>query len=309
MAANISKMFTLGTVVTSAGQINQIVGHSMNPGWETLLFNSDGQVDPRFNTVLSGSPVLSFTTAAIARALTAAGIDCLAVAGTAVDLYFQKYVQGGTRQTGANSVKVSGAYGLLCPRSLQAGHNAFATLAYEMAARTNDGATIPLVMAAGQTMPTITAPDQLFGAGPVKINGTALEGVQSISIDFGHRLVIVGGSSCPYPEFIAVDERRPVITVRSTHVDFPTESGMGLYVTQGATDSLTYLRKFSQGGIRVADGTAEHISFAIDDGLVTIREAAANQGDGSGGMIEVVLEPSFDGTNAILAANLATAIS
>lgn len=312
MAANVSKLFSLGIVVAGGGgQINQIEAHSINPGWETALLAPDGQVDPNFAAIMRGSPVLSFTTSAITRALTAAGISGLAISGTAVDLWFQKYAQGGIRTSGSNSTKYSAAYGLLCPRTLRCVHNGYATLTYDVWARTNDGgATFPLAVTAAQAMPSITAADQLFTTGPVKINGTALEGIQDLTIDFGLRLVASGGSGCPFPEFIAIDKRQPVITAISTHVDFPTESGMALHVAQGSTDSVAYLRKIAQNGaggvVRVADATTEHISFTMDDGIVTIRETRAATGEAA---IEVVLEPSYDGSNAILVVSTAAAIA
>jgi hypothetical protein len=84
---------------------------------------------------------------------------------------------------------------------------------------------------------------------------------------------------------------------------------MGLYVAQSSTDSLVYLRKIQQNGIRVADATTEHISASIDDGLVTIRSVSASNADNDGAAIEVMIEPNSDGTNPILALSTTTAIT
>ena len=174
------------------------------------------------------------------------------------------------------------------------------------AVRTVDMQGMTMMATVSDSRPEITPADQAFTTGPVKINGTVLEGIQRISVNFGLQLKIIGGSGCPFPEFIAIQARQPKITIQSTHVDFATESGMGLYVPQNSTDSLVYLKKIAQGGVRVADATTEHISFSIDDGMVTITEASGDQG---GGAINVLIEPTFDGTNAILAVSTATAIS
>jgi hypothetical protein len=312
MAANVSKVFSLGVVVAAGTQINQIISHSINPGLEPLVLSSDGQVDPRYAAIMRQSPMINFATTAIVRGLTAAGVAGLALTGTALDAWLQKYAQGGTRLTSTNSTKLSIAYGMLCPRTLEASDGSFATLSYDVWGRTNDGTTSPLAITAGASMPSITAPDQLFTVGPVVINGTLLEGVKRISVDFGLQLSMIGGSGGAFPEFIAIQKRAPSITIRSTHADFAAESGMGMYVAQTATDSVAYFRKIAQNGsatFRVADGTSEHVSFSMDDGLVTINDISASNDDGDGAAIELTWNPVYDGTNAILAMSLATAIT
>jgi hypothetical protein len=59
----------------------------------------------------------------------------------------------------------------------------------------------------------------------------------------------------------------------------------------------------------VADATTEHISFSIDDGLATIRSVSASGSEQDGAAIEVMIEPNYDGTNAILVQSVATAIA
>jgi len=303
----IGNVFALGTVVTSAGQINQIESSAVNPGVETMIYGSTGQVERRFGAVMFQAPVLSFATSAIARALGFAGLNGLALAGTASDFYFQKVAQGSTR-TNTACVKMSASYGLLCPRTISAADRQHAVLNYELAARSNDGTTAPLAVAVDQTMPAVTADDQLFTVGPAAINGTAIADVQSITIDLGLQLVITSGGGESYPTFVAIARRAPSIVI-ATH-DMVLADTLGQHVAQSTTDSIVYLRKIAKNGTRVANGTAEHISFSVDDGIISVRNAQAADGQSpEPGLMEVVIEPTWDGTADTLAMNLATTIA
>jgi len=307
----ITKLFTLGCVVFDSTQINQIESVNINPGLETLFYQSDGQVDPTYVAVMSQRPALSFTTSAITRALAVSGMSCANVT-TAMDAWFQKYAPGGTRLTGANSTKFTFAKGMLCPTQITARQGGHATISYSLSAISADGTTSPLSITAATTMPTLLDADQMFTVGPAKINGTTLTGITSITFDTGIRPVLLNSDGEAYDTFVAVNDRRPRITMRSKHADFASESGMGFVVGQSATDSLVWLRKVLEGGTRVPNGTTEHIRFSIDDGLITIQEASADhggEGGGDGAEIEVIIEPSFDGTNDIVAISTAAAIT
>src|SRR5690606_31279896 len=116
--------------------------HSVNPGIETLINSSDGQVDPSFAAVMFQKPVMSFSTSAIALALSYAGIGGLSIT-TALDFWFQRAAAGGTRMTGANSTKFTATKGILCPKSIEADSESHATIDYDMAAVSTDGTTSP----------------------------------------------------------------------------------------------------------------------------------------------------------------------
>lgn len=303
-----SRAFTLGCVVTSAGQINQIADHSIDPGVETVILRGDGVVDPRFAAVMAQRPMLSFTTTAIARALGYAGISGLGISGTTLDLYLQQYQDVGTRLSGANSVRARVSKGLLVPQRLTARSGRAAVLSYQVYAASSDGTTAPLAIAKSQTMPSVSAFDQAFTVGPASINGTTVEAVRELEIDFGMAVrVLEPGDGDVYPTFVCLMERRPTVTLRTTNVHLLDSAELGQWVAQGGTDSLVYLRKIDRNGTRVANGTAEHVRFSIDDGIVTARPFSSE--DNNEAMIELLIEPIYDGTNDVIAVNTATAIA
>jgi hypothetical protein len=301
----ISKLFKLGAVETPSGQVNQITSQSINPGVETILHCGDGQVDYTFAGVLAQEPVVTFSTTAIARALGFIGINALSVAASNVDFWFQKAQAGGTRLTGSNSTRFRATNGILHPTTLQAGDRSLASLGYSMSCVSSDGSTSPLSVALLQAMPSNVATRELFVAGPVAFNGTTIEGIQSITIDFGLRIVTRGGDGEAYPTFTYLDQRKPMITARCKNVDIA--STIGFFAPQGATDSVVYLRKLAEGGTRVANGTAEHVKFTIDAGMISCRELSGDEADEANA--EIVIEPTFDGTNDVIAVSTASAIS
>ena len=81
---------------------------------------------------------------------------------------------------------------------------------------------------------------------------------------------------------------------------------MGILATLGlsgaaqtATNSVVYLRKLDAGGTRVADDGSEHISFAVDDGRVSVTGVTGPHGQTLGA--DVRISPTYDGVAAIFA--------
>lgn len=299
----LSTAHVLGVVTCSGGQINQITSRSINPGIESMIETNDGLVDPSFAAVMFQRPMASFSTTAIARALGYAGISALSVSATPVELWFQQVAAGGTRLTGANSTKFGFARGILCPKSIDASNDSgAATIDYEMAAVSVDGTTSPLTMAIGQTMPSIVTDREYFTVGPLSVNGTAIPGIQSTKIDLGISVAVEGGDGHAYPTLSYIESRRVVCTFRTKTINILDT--IGFFAAQGTTDSVFYLRKVAAGGTRVADATAQHIRFTVDEGMISVSDVGGEKAEA-----EIRIECTYDGTNDALAINTAAAIA
>jgi hypothetical protein len=313
---SITKLYTLYAVsldtATLAGSdvlLDQIQSFGVSTGINRVLQRGDGQVDPTYVAVMSQRPGIQFTTTALATALGAAGIS-----GAEIDAdetypglvsWFQKMDEGGTRASGSSHLKMTAASGILVPRSIQASQDGPATANFE-AILTYDGSNEPIVIADSQALAGSPAVGELFTVGPASINGSALEGVQEITIEPGIQLRVASGDGDVWPTYVAIMSRAPSIRIRTT--DATALATFGLDGTeQGATDSVVYFRKMGEGGTRVADGTSEHISVTVDDGMVTVENQDVTQ-DGVA-VADVVLTPTYDGSNAIIAISTAAAIS
>ena len=76
---------------------------------------------------------------------------------------------------------------------------------------------------------------------------------------------------------------------------------------QGATDSYVYFKKVAEGGTRVADATAEHIKFNVDEGIITVDSTDAD--DGGIATSTVRITTTYDGTNAPIVVSTTSAIA
>lgn len=307
----IGNIHTIGAIVVSgspAFNLDGIEQASIDPAVALTIQNAGGQVDPSYVAVMSQSPTVTFTCTDIATALANAGISGLAIASTgatSIDLFFTKAAQGSTRTSGSTHGRVRAVEGILVPQTLSARQDQHTTIQYRFVA-TYDGTNNPFTFTFSQALPHTPSVDELFTVGKVSINGTELDGVVGIDIDFGIELIVERSGGDVYPTYVAIGQRRPKIEIATKEI--PSLSTFGLSGTaQTSTDSVIYLQKVSENATRVAAATAEHISLTIDDGIIHCGEYGGSNNVSAEG--RVVIQPTWDGTNAIMVINTATAIS
>lgn len=300
---SVSSAFTIYAATIDGTLIDEVSSCNFAANVENILQSADGGVDPTFSAVKMAAPRITFNSMAIKTALDAIGISGANISSSAV-FFFQKLSQGGTRESGSDHLKLTATAGMVVPKTISAGHDTPAEISYEAILLSDSGAE-PVAIAASQALTGSPTVDEMFMAGPVTINGTTLSGVQSIDIDFGITDQTLGGDGEAYPTFASIMSRQPRITITLFDMDYlATVSLDGL--AQGLTDSVVYLRKVAAGGARVADATEEHISFTIDDGIITIES-----GDGSNDSVaeaKIVISPVYDGTNDILVIDTTAAL-
>ncbi len=299
----VSRAFTLYAADINGTLLDQLTDFSVDSGLEQFILNVDGGVDPMFSAIKSLMPKVDLTTNAIATALGLAGMNAASI--TSASFFFQQLADGGTRQSGSNHLRIDATKGMIFPRTLSAGHNEPAELSYEILCLSDSGGA-PLTATKNQALSGSPSVDQLYVVGPVNINGTTLSGVQSIKIDFGINEKVLGSDGEVYPSFAGIMTREPKITIVSFDMDQLADLGID-GDAQGATDSVFYLRKVAEGGTRVADATAEHISFTVDAGHIGVKTGDGKPGDPATMTLEIT--PTYDGTNDILVVDTATAIS
>lgn len=290
--------------------IDQISDQRISMGIRKLLVGADGNVDPTYTAIAEQNPTANFTTSALATVLATVGIDGLKIDSDVDDdgleMWFQKLAEGATRASGSNHIKMTVNEGLLVPTRIVAPHNGVATLELLLII-TYDGTNEPIVLAASQALEGSPSVGELFTAGTVNLNGNQIEGVQNIEIDFGIRPLTVSADGVVWPTYAAIQSREPAIRVRTIDATY-LQSLIGLDgLAQSATDSVIYLRKLDEGGTRVTNATAEHISFTVDEGMFTVNEVGGAHPKAQ--MAEIEIQPTYDGTNAILVISTATAIT
>jgi hypothetical protein len=260
------KLHAMTAQSAAALYIDGVRGLSLNPGLRTVVEAGDGEVYGSFGSLVAGAPVARISSVDVKAVLDAVGLAGMLVDsdGThpGVELYQRRMAQGGTRASGSVHHKTTIANGLAVVRRISAQHQEAATVDVEVYAR-KDGSTAPLAFDEAAALPSHNAgPDAIWTVGPVDLNGTDIEGIESVDIDLGVDVLSEGKDSDVYPTFCSIRAIRPTIRLRTRHVDLTTTlTEDGAYYA--ASQVIVYLRKRAEGGTFVADGTAEHISLTL----------------------------------------------
>jgi len=300
--ANLWKMHAL---VTPAGTIPQIRSRELNPGIERLLVIGDGKINPEFYGLMARNPMIKCSTLAINAAMTAIGQKMYSFSGAATTAYMAKLVNGGG-YAGSGHAKMNGSYGVIIPRKLSVRHNKEATFDFDLCWLSNDGITDGFSYTnSAVSLPSLAVASEVFTLGPVKINGTAISGLTGWDYDFGIQERIEGSGGEVWPTFGGYVSQSPKISVTSKDAQLYDRVAMS-GTAQGGTASTFYLQKVTSTG-RVAAGTASHIKMSMTAG----QFEPGGQRESDDGETEFTMDayPLFDGTNDIIAANLASAIS
>lgn len=296
-------------ITIGATTLGGITRQNIATGTEVRGEPSSGEVWARFQALYAQKIAPGFTTQAIATALAAVGATgwSLASHGSGLALYAQKHADGSTRASGSSHRKYQFTKGILAPRTLDVDHRGDATLTFE-AVIAYDGSNDPLAITDAAAIPSITSDAERFTLGPVAIGGISLPEVRRFSIDFGLDVVSEGADSDVWDTFASVRTQQTVLTLRGIDVEWLKAANIPLIGKAGTHANTTiYLRQRAQGSTFVANGTAEHIKFTAD-GLAWIDQAF-DAGENDAAETALTMRLRYDGTNAPLTTNTASAIT
>jgi len=306
--SNVHVLYAVNVAGAAGAFMDQVSDWDLSPNINNLLLGGDGDVDPTYTAVGSQAPSISFTTSKLATVLGKCGINGLEIkSAQELSAFLRKTVEGGTRAGASSHIKLLVNKGLLVPRRLRASNDASnpASLDLECLA-TYDDTNDPVVVTSSQSLTGTPSVSEAFVAGPVSINGSTINGVQSVDIDFGLQAQLLYGDGQVWPSYVYIARRQP--SIRIVTLDPVSLTALGLTGSaQSASDSVIFLRKIAEGGTRVLNATAEHISITIDEGHIGVSSIRGSQGGELA--TELMITPTYDGTNAIMAISAATAIS
>lgn len=298
----------IGVVASPAAIIGGITADNLSTGSAVRGEAMSGEAYPRFVSLVGQNPRRTFSTRSIAAAMTAITTTgkALAHGGDVCNCYMQLRQNHGTRATGSNHRKLTISNGIILPRRISGTHQGDAELSCEVVA-TWDGTNDPIIIADSSALPAV-ADTARFAIMKATIGSVAIDEEFDISIDFGLREEVEGKQSEIWPRTCSIMEVNPTITIRSRNGDLLKSTNIPL-IGKAATHatSTVYLRKRAAAGTFTADATAEHISFTIA-GLAVLQDVFDARGN-STGEVQVVVTASYDGTNAPIVGNYATAIS
>lgn len=293
--------------------VKQFTRFAVNRAWNLFRNKASGYPTPQFSGVDEGMPRIEFSARDLKEILDylAGGDDNLVIGyntsstGT-ISAYYRKGKNKGLPEARADSVhdrwdlEDTGMF-YWNKITAKAGKNRRAEIECVIKAISNDG-TNPMVHVGSSALVATGATDYLYGLGPVKLNGSFLDSVQSTELD--NQLKVdddKGTDGHPYAMFVDIDEWMPLITIQ-TH----DASVMDDFETPTAVSSLNmFYRKFTKNSLPVADATAEHIRITGAAGTAVATESE----DFPGLFTLLIALDSPDDATAPFTVNTAVAIS
>lgn len=282
--------------------IDGVSSQGIDPGMIAQRPDVDGQAYPLNIFTGTTDPVIDITTQSVAKALAEIGLTGqLMTTDNPLEMYCQKAEDAGVRGGASKHLKLDVVAAMVLLQTLSAPVEPPATLTFRVLAK-EDGTNAPFAFTALQSLPddTLTGVEE-YCAGPVTINTTAITSVVGIDIAFNitPRIVRTGANVGSAPDHISILTIKPVISITTLDAKLISDYKD---LTAYASSTVFYLRKCATAG-RVAAATAEHVKFTVTGGGIAARAF----GNADGGVIDIL--PTYDGTNAILQINTASAIT
>lgn len=264
-------------VNTPSSFYSQITNGQVATGTNILTATPSGHFEPTFRAVQSQMPTLEFTTTQLATAFGEFGSVGVGTSSD-TDFYSKAVTALGTRTADAslvhNRYRISESLGYMA--SFNAPHNGDGTCDIRIVPN-YDGTNEPIVPAGSLALAGTSTAAEHFGAGPVEIAGTLLNGVQNISCDFAVELIEAGAETEIWNTFTAIATIVPVFTITTlTEATFAT-FGLDGTALSGAGVKM-WLRKKNADGTNVADAVAEHIKISVATGLVVPQDTSGDGG-------------------------------
>lgn len=251
----------------SATDIFQISSWTPTPGFAQFVEYASSGPAPLFTGTHSSTPMVDFSTPDIEAILGMLDVTYALYAGFTSEVslaYLKKAnlgVNGGIAD--AANLRINLANSQLSFEGLSAQQNQLASIACKLKG-VDGGSGCLSVETSAADLSAASAVNQ-FGLGPVSVNGSTIcaSGI-SVSNNIQHDTQFCSGGS--EPEYTAIDFFTPAVAIQTEEID----ETMGFFTSPGSLSALTfYLRKKTNGGLNVANATAEHIKFAATVGDVT----------------------------------------
>lgn len=281
-----------GIYIAGLASFTQISGVRPMHDAEDLIELAAGQPGPQYTGTHQAKPGIPFRTTQLKDlldlTLVAANHNiCKDLSAGNVDLEFKAGSQLNVRLADATLQHIRArmaSNAMITWESISARQGGLAEAQVRLACIYNSATgSDPLVFTNTVALSITSAINHLFTLGPIKLNGSFIEGVQEATLDnqVEYEVVLDGGFG--FPAYIAIKTYKPRLRflARDTRV-------MNTYGTRGtALSALSFfLRKKLESGHEVPDATEEHIKFTATTGTIKVREV----GDDSSAEVTVDLK-------------------
>lgn len=289
---SIDNLFRMHSLAFPSGTpITQLTDLNLSTGIAELVVAPSGDTTPGFTGINEGRPETSFSTqqiwAVIAQCATGALMQQIAadLSGGDVLVNYRRGANLGTLEAESAESHLQALFegnSLFCWSTIRASQGGLADISCRLTP-IYDGTNSPMQLASGQAIATAAVVNELYTLGPIKFNGSWVNGVEDVTIESGVSVRVVADSGTPWPTLAMVESVAPRISF--TTLESGIQATLGVTGT-ALTALLVYLRKKQAGGAvaNVADATAEHIKIAVASGG---GMAVARGPAGADGMVTV----------------------
>ena len=294
-------VYTIAAIKHATTVIKGIQNYTLNPQVAAILLSGSGGVDAGFSAIGEIRPELGFETTAIKTALAnLGGINGIPIAASNFDFWLQKTITGALRAGATSHIKCTPVAGIVVPGVISMPSGRQASISYRAGFISADGVASPIAVTASQSLDAGQGPaDEAWTFGGVAVNGSALAGVDDVTLDFGIELWVTTADGKVYPIHVCIASRRPVITISTKDLGaFQTWGVSGSNWLEGQvqseSDSVITLSDMTEGGVR----GSSPITFTIDAGMMFFNAITGQDGERLGG--QVTLIPTWDGTADVI---------
>lgn len=268
-------------------------------GFEDLIAFASGQVGPQYSGTHQGKPGLPLRTTQLKDIL-----DCVVggiyncsrdLSAGNVDLELKAGQRLNAREDDGDAlhIRARGQYNaMITVESIRArqGGLAEATVRLSYVYNSATGAD-PLVFTNTVVISIESDVEHLFTLGPIKLNGSFIEGVEETLLENRIEYEVVHDGGFGFPSYIGIKTYSPRLTFRARDARI-----MNTFGTRGtALSALScFWRKKVKSGFEVADATEEHIKLTATTGTIK----ANSLGDKTSAEVSVDLTMSAQNTPA-----------
>lgn len=285
-----------GTIIRAPSDVNE------NPNHTIVRRHHAGRTAPIYSVMGSIMPGVTFNSPEIGTALGVLTKDGVALAAS--KLYYTRR-KPTKNSTGSDHLTTAIAGGIGVPKTLSwNGGVAPWLLGVELRPESADGLTAPFIYSTA-ALPALALIPQTFCGGKFLVNGTEVDCLQNLTVDWGMVVDQILHKGLPAPVRSGVQETKPAL--RLTNLDPTARSTFGAFGTR-ITSSVLYLRKnAATTGTphRVPDATAEHISLTFVGGLVAPAATVAPEEGKTTQELNVVFDENATTDWVVVALNVA----
>ncbi len=282
MAIHRQGLVVLGTTASDVVPVENV---ALSPAVEIMGRRSAGDYYPTLQSVLGASPGITMTMP-LGIALTKIGLQTARFGGFKLQILEIDAATGITKSGSSHTIWENASasdYVFACIQSFSCSQGGIATAevaVWPIAA--TPGTTHPLKKTESQAALALSAQPTLHTIGPVTVNGTAIQGVASISGTLNHEVLVRKTDGDLYPSYFAWQAANPMLSV--AHSD-PRAVQTALTLQGANLSSSTKVTFRARGATGLIGATV--VSITVGAGFIVPLDIAGGVGSVASEAFEV----------------------